>query len=140
LDEDFMNAYSEDLRERVIKYIESGHDRREACEVFGVSLKSVTNWIKLKKETGSLRIEAVPRSPHKLFKEELIGYVKANPDAYIREIAEHFQCGKTTVVNALKRNGITYKKTAFIPGKRRRETKKIYRFCKNMPQKSVGLR
>jgi transposase len=49
--------------------------------VFGVCLKSVTNWIKLKKETGSLEIEAVPRSPRKLFKDDLIAYVKANPDA-----------------------------------------------------------
>ena len=45
-----MNAYSEDLRKKVINYIESGHSRKEACEVFGICLKSVTNWIKLKRD------------------------------------------------------------------------------------------
>ncbi|MDR0631989.1 MAG: transposase [Holosporaceae bacterium] len=39
-----MNAYSEDLRVRVkvIEYTESGHSRKEAREVFGVCLRSVT--------------------------------------------------------------------------------------------------
>jgi transposase len=74
----------------VIEYTESGHGRKEACEVFGVCLRSVTKWIKLGKETGSLSIDHVPRGPQKLYKEELTAYVKANPGAYIREIADHF--------------------------------------------------
>ncbi|MDR0580606.1 MAG: transposase [Holosporaceae bacterium] len=49
-----MNAHSEDLRKKVINYIESGHSRQKSCDVFG--LKSVTNWIKLKRETGGLKL------------------------------------------------------------------------------------
>jgi transposase len=54
-----MKAYGEDLRNKVINYIEKGNSRKEACEIFGVCLRSVTKWIKLKKETGSLSIEHV---------------------------------------------------------------------------------
>ncbi|MDR0581054.1 MAG: transposase [Holosporaceae bacterium] len=135
-----MNACSEDLRLRVIGYVESGHKYKEAAERFGVSERSICNWIKLKRETGSLKAESVPRSPHKLRDEELLTYVKENPDAFLKEIAEHFRCSESGVHKALKRNNITYKKTPFIPGKRRRETKKVYRFCKCKPEESIGLR
>jgi transposase len=134
-----MNAYSKDLRERVVAYVESGHKYREAAGRYGVSERAICNWIKLKKETGSLKIEAVPRSPHKLPDAELLAYVKEHPDAYLKETAEHFQCGISSVHDALKRLGVTYKKTPFISGKRRRETKKVYRFCKSMPGKSTGF-
>ncbi|MDR0555516.1 MAG: transposase [Holosporaceae bacterium] len=77
--------------------------------------------MKLKRLTGSLKTEAVPRSPHKINDEALLKYVKSNPDAFLKEIAEHFGCSKSGAHKALKRNGITYKKTPFIPGKRRRE-------------------
>jgi transposase len=63
-----------------------------------------------KKETGCLKVEAVPRSPHKLHDEELLAYVKANPDAYLREIGEHFKCCAAAVHRAFKRLGVVYKK------------------------------
>ncbi|GHT97769.1 hypothetical protein FACS1894126_2430 [Alphaproteobacteria bacterium] len=113
-----MNAYSEDLRSRVIGYIESGHSRKEACSIFGVCTRSVCRWIKLKQETGSLKAKFVPRSPHKLLNQELLEYIKANPDKYLREIAEHFKCGISSVFDALKRLGVTLKKTPLIFGER----------------------
>jgi transposase len=130
-----MNAYSEDLRIRVIKYVESGHKYAEAAERYGVSNRTICNWVKLKKETGRLKAEPVPRSPHKLHDEELLAYVKANPDAYLKEIAEYFKCCTAAVYKALKRLGVVYKKTPFISGKKRRATETIYRFCKNISPK-----
>jgi transposase len=134
-----MNAYSEDLRTRVIGYVESGHKYKEAGERYGVSERTICNWVKLKKERGSLKAEVVPRSPHKLYDEELLSYVKTNADAFLREIAEHFGCSQSAVHKALKRLGVTYKKTPFICGKKRRETKTVYRFCKDSSQKSSGF-
>ncbi|MDR2681740.1 MAG: transposase, partial [Holosporaceae bacterium] len=49
-----MNAYSEDLRMRVIGYVESGHKYNEAAERYGVSERTICNWVRLKKETGCL--------------------------------------------------------------------------------------
>jgi transposase len=134
-----MNAYSEDLRIRVIKYVETGHSRKEAAEKYEVSERTICSWIKLKKETGSLKVEAVPRSPHKLHDEDLLSYVKMNPDSYLREIAEHFNCCVAAVHKALKRLGIVYKKTLFVSGEKRRETKTLCRFCKADTKKSSSL-
>jgi transposase len=125
-----MKAYSEDLRIRVIEYVESGHKYEEAGAIYGVSERTICNWVKLKKERGSLKVESVSRSPHKLHNEELLAYVKEHPDAYLKEIAENFKCCVSAVHKALKRLGIVYKKTPFIPGERRRATKTIYRFYK----------
>ncbi|MDR0555419.1 MAG: IS630 transposase-related protein, partial [Holosporaceae bacterium] len=61
-----MNAYREDLRKRVVAYVESGHKYRDEADRYGVSERTVCKWIKLKKETGSLKVKHVPRSPHKL--------------------------------------------------------------------------
>jgi transposase len=134
-----MNAYSEDLKIRVVAYVEAGHIYRDAAERFGVSERAICDWIRLKREMGSLKIEAVPRSPHKIRDEALKKYVTEHPDAYLKEIAEHFQCGISSVHDALKRNGITYKKTPLVSGTRRRKTQKIYRFYKNVSTKQAGV-
>jgi transposase len=128
----YMNAYGEDLRVRAIEYVESGHRYKEAVAIYGVSERTICNWVKLKNNTGNLKARAVPRCPHKLQDEELFAYVKANQDAYLREIAEHFGCCAAAVHKALKRLGITYKKTPFIAGKKQRATKTLHRFCKSV--------
>jgi hypothetical protein len=61
-----MNAYSEDLRIGVLSYVESGHKYKETGERFGVSTRAICAWVRLKRETGTLKIKAVPRSPHVL--------------------------------------------------------------------------
>ena len=44
-----MAVYSEDLRVRVVEFLEKGHTQKEAAEVFGVSAKSVWIWNKMHK-------------------------------------------------------------------------------------------
>ncbi len=43
-------AYSNDLRQSVMHYVESGNSKTEAVTIFGISLKTIWNWIKKKKE------------------------------------------------------------------------------------------
>ncbi|MBR1486750.1 MAG: hypothetical protein IJ597_05805 [Synergistaceae bacterium] len=47
----------------------------------------------------------------KIDPEKLKNYVKENPDAYLREIAEAFRCCQTAIRKALKRLKLTLKKT-----------------------------
>lgn len=105
-----MNAYSLDFRELVVSYVEEGHTQAETARQFKLHPDTVGRWIKLKKTTGSLRAVPVPRSPHKLPLEPLEKYVKKHPDAFLREIAEHFNCGKDAVARALKKLGFKRKK------------------------------
>ena len=105
-----MNAYSLDFRELVVSYVEEGHTQAEAARHFKLHPETVSKWIKLKKTTGSLKAVPVPRSPHKLPLEPLEKYVKEHPDAFLREIAAHFNCGKDAVARALKKLGFKRKK------------------------------
>ena len=106
-----MNAYSLDLRELVVEFVEEGHTQAEAAKQFKLHPVTVSRWIKLKKTTGNLKAVPVPRSPHKLPLDALEKYVKEHPDAFLREIASHFGCGKDAVARALKKLGFTRKKT-----------------------------
>ena len=98
-----MAVYSEDLRIRVVEFLEKGHTQKEAAEVFGVSAKSVWIWNKMHKEGKRLIFKFVPRSPHRINHEKLLAYVKEHPDAYLREISAHFSVAVTTIWNALHR-------------------------------------
>jgi transposase len=51
------------------------------------------------------------RKPRKLNRDELAEFCRDNPDATHKEAAERFNCGKTTVQNALVAIGFTRKKT-----------------------------
>lgn len=49
-----MRPYSNDLRRRIVDAYESGHHTLEdVAELFGVSLASVKNFVRRKRETGS---------------------------------------------------------------------------------------
>jgi transposase len=49
-----MKAYSEDLRERVIRAVEQGRPRDEVVARFEVSMPTIERWVRLKRETGGL--------------------------------------------------------------------------------------
>jgi transposase len=55
-----MKAYSEDLREPVIKTVEAGRPREEVAARFEVSVPSIERWLRLKRETGGLARRPVP--------------------------------------------------------------------------------
>jgi transposase len=102
----------------------------ETAETFGVSMKSVSIWKKMDKEGKRLVFEFVPRSPHRINHEKLLAYVKEHPDAYLRETADHFSVGLTTIWNALHRLGVKYKKTKNLQRSGSRKAGKIYRIRK----------
>src|SRR4051794_41706674 len=55
-----MRAYSEDLRERVIRAVEAGRPRDEVAARFEVSVPTIERWVRLKRETGGLARRPVP--------------------------------------------------------------------------------
>ena len=55
-----MKAYSEDLRERVVRAVAIGTPRDEVAATFAVSVPTITRWLRLKRETGSLAPRPVP--------------------------------------------------------------------------------
>lgn len=103
-------SYSEDLRLRALNYVEQGGSIKEACLLFSVSRSSFQRWRLRRKHTGSLKAQARTKSPYKLDNESLLHYIEDHPDAYLSEIATHFNVTLPCVSIALKRLKITRKK------------------------------
>jgi len=103
-------AYSEDLRERVLAYLAEGHTQENARKVFKVGRSTMRRWKKQLNEQGHLKNKPLNRSFRKIDPEKLATYIKEQPDAYLREMAEIFNCTLEAVRQALKKLKITRKK------------------------------
>ena len=58
-----MKAYSEDLRERVVRAVAIGTPRDEVAATFAVSVPTITRWLRRQRETGSLAPKPIPGPP-----------------------------------------------------------------------------
>ena len=110
-------SYSLDLRKRVIKYVEDGGTQEEAASIFNVSPKTVTNWVR-KKRDGDLSPKTRLAKPRKINYDSLRKYIEKHPDAYLREIAEELGVTLQAVFYACKRLHITLKKDTRLSGTR----------------------
>ena len=103
-------SYSQDLRIKVIEYLQKGNSQRKAAEVFGINLTTVNEWNKKYKSTGEVKDKKPERTFKKLDPEKLETYIRKNPDAYLKEIGDVFSVSDMSVHRALKKLGITRKK------------------------------
>lgn len=71
-----MKAYSEDLRERVMRAVEAGRPREEVAARFEVSVPTIERWVRLKRETGGLARRPAPGS----VAVKTVGLLEALPD------------------------------------------------------------
>lgn len=102
-------TYSLDLRTQALKYLDKIGDRKKVAETFGITLRTLANWIRRKRENC---LAPKPRrcSPSLIDSEKLQSFVREHPDAYLREIAEEFGTTLQAVFYACKRLKISLKK------------------------------
>ena len=107
-------GYSLDLRERVVKFVESGHSQAFASRIFDIGKRTVGRWLELKKKTGNLkeRPHAGGRKP-KVQASELKEYIAENPDKTLHEIAEKFDVNPASIWKKLKKLGYVHKKKLY---------------------------
>ena len=55
-----MNAFSKDLRLKVLSAIDRGIPRKEVADLFGVSLSTIKRWLKRRYQTGDVDIHKIP--------------------------------------------------------------------------------
>ena len=103
-------SYPEQYRIRTVEYRKEGHTLGQTSKVFKVNVSTIREWEKRLEEEGSLADREVKRPFKKIAPEKLRLYVKDNPDAYLREIADVFHCCPTAIRKALQRLKITRKK------------------------------
>ena len=89
-----MNAYSKDLRLKVLAAVDKGIPRKEVADLFGVSLSSIKRWLKRRHQTGDVNTYKIPGRPAvkgKALSEWLPEHLQANPDLTLAEHCEAFE-------------------------------------------------
>ena len=114
-----MKAYSQDLRERVLRASEQGLPHREIVRVLGVSLATIGRYLKQRRETGQVEAKAIAGRPSKKMASLQAGLpeqLRAFPDATLEQQAQYWQhsqgmqVSRSSVGRAIKRMGWTRKK------------------------------
>ena len=80
--------YSQDLRERVVRAVETGASCHEAAAAFEVSPSSAIRWVARWRQTGSPAAKPMggKRSPLDVHKPWLLELIAAEPDLTLEEI------------------------------------------------------
>jgi transposase len=111
-------AYSEDLRRRVVEFVEKGGSKAEAQRRFSVSEWCVYDWLKrgqdLKPEKPG------PKQLRKLDLPALKALVEQKPDAYLDELGKELNIGKTTAWKGCRLLGLSRKKNQSLQGTKRK--------------------
>jgi transposase len=88
-----MNAYSKDLRLKVLSAIDRGIPRKEVQDLFGVSRSTIKRWLNRRRHTGDVNIHKIPGRPSvkgQALRQWLPQQLKSNPDLTLREHCEAF--------------------------------------------------
>jgi len=101
-------AYSTDLRQRVLAFIQNGGRKVAAERLFGVSRRTIYNW--LEAPDPFARAKPGPKGPRRLDYQALRQHVADFPDATLKERAQHFGVSAHGIFYALSKLNITRKK------------------------------
>ena len=89
-----MKAYSQDLRQRVLRAIDSGESQIETAEAFAVSVPTIKRYLRQRRETGHVLPKAIPGRPARkgaVLQANLRAQLEAHPDATREEHCRLFQ-------------------------------------------------
>ena len=116
-----MNAYSEDLRMKIVQALRRGMGKSQAARTFSVSLSSVKRYAKLAQQGRSLAPKNRPGSKPKLDERSrklLEADLEEHPFLTLQERCEYLRAvacvevSRSTVCRAIKRMDSTRKKGA----------------------------
>ena len=115
-----MKPYSQDLRERVLRAVDTGMPRADIVKSLAVSPATIKRYLKQRRETGHVKPKAIPGRPaHKgvALQAGLLAQLEAQRDARLEDHcqqweAEHgVQVSTATMSRAIQRLGWTRKKS-----------------------------
>ena len=102
-------AYSIDYKERAVAYKQEGHTFKQLREAFGIPSETYYDW-KEKLGNGYYQTKVKQERKRKIDKEALKRAAAEKPDAYLKELAEPFNCTAAAVFYALENLNMTRKK------------------------------
>jgi transposase len=106
-------AYSIDFIKKAVAYRQKGHSFEQLRDAFGIPSATYYDWEE-KLENGHYDIKIKRERRRKIDKETLKQAVAENPDAFLKEYAQLFNCTPTAVHYALVNLKITRKKNVYL--------------------------
>ena len=121
-----MNAYSKDLRLKVLSAVERGIPRREISELLGISISTISRYIKLKASGREIAPKPSPGRKAKILddpdhRRALWEQLEENDTATLEEHCTMFERGRrvsvsvATMSRAVRKLGWTFKKDHWEP-------------------------
>ena len=121
-----MNAYSKDLRVRVLAALDRGEPRAEVVRVFGISLPTVKRWLRRRREGEDLAPRPSPGRKRRICatleeRRALWAQLEENPEATLEEHRESWERERgvrvsvATMSRAIRLLGWTYKQRRWEP-------------------------
>ncbi|MGL5784038.1 MAG: IS630 transposase-related protein, partial [Alphaproteobacteria bacterium] len=89
-------TYSQDLREKVVRFIKQGGGKSEAASLFKIGRATIHRWLRLH-ASGNLKPKKRTSFHQKMDVEQLKAYVSANPDHTLKEIGKALNMAYQTV-------------------------------------------
>ncbi len=122
----FMNAYSKDLRLKVLAAVERGVPRREVSELLGISISTISRYVKLKASGEDLTPKPSPGRKAKVLagpsqKRALWRQLEENDTATLEEHCGMFErewgvaVSVATMSRAVRKLGWSFKKDRWRP-------------------------
>jgi transposase len=114
-----MKAYSQDLRQRVLRAVDHGHTQAEIAKTFAICVATIKRYLKQRRETGHVRPKAIPGRPAMkgaALQADLRAQLEAHPDARwedhcrLWEAEQSIQVSTASISRAIARLGWTRKK------------------------------
>lgn len=97
-----------------IPYIDNGHSKSETSRVFKISRPTINQWIGLRQQGDYSLKPRTSRRFRKIKEDELRSYIKAHPDAYLKDIGKALGVSANSIWHAVRRFGITLKKRSRV--------------------------
>lgn len=142
-----MKAYSQDLRERVMRAVDRGYRRTDIIKLFGISRATIKRYLRQRRETGQMSRKPIPgRPPSKSapLQTGLVKQLEAYPDATLEmhcqfwEQTQGMRVSTSTVSRVIKRIGWTRKKKTLRAAERNEEARSTWREqCKHLDAKQL---
>lgn len=92
-----MQAYSQDLRQRILHAVDQGKPRAEIIKTFAVSRSTIKRYLKLRRKTGDVKPNAIPGRPAKkglVLLTRLLPQLDTYPDATLEEHCQMWEAFK----------------------------------------------
>ena len=102
--------YDQDLRDKVISYLEAGNSYTSAARVFNLALNTVKDWHKRFKSLGHCKPCKIPGKKPRVEDAVFKDYVNNNLNKTLEDIGSQFSMTASGVLYHMRKNGFRYKK------------------------------